>query len=57
MKNKSKRKQSRTTISLPNDLFKKGITRALTIRPYTFSNYVATLIEKDAEKAERAAAK
>ena len=47
----------RTTISLPKALLKKGMTRALTIRPYTFSNYVATLIEKDAEKAERAAAK
>jgi hypothetical protein len=57
MKNKSKRKQSRTTISLPKDLLEQGMTRALTIRPYTFSNYVATLIEKDAEKAERAAAK
>jgi hypothetical protein len=54
MKNKTKRKQSRTTISLPKALFEKGITRALTIRPYTFSNYVASLIEKDAEKAEKA---
>lgn len=42
----------RTTVSMPKKLLDAGMNRAEKIRPFTFSNYVATLIERDIAAAK-----
>ena len=40
-------KVERATISMPEKLMEGAVEKAQTIRPYTLSNYIAGLIEKD----------
>lgn len=53
-KNESKTSKSaarpamdRTTVSMAAELLKAGQDKAKKVRPYTFSDYVASLIEAD----------
>ena len=39
--------RDRTTVSMEASLLKAGQERAKQVRPFTFSDYVASLIEKD----------